>query len=102
MSYTSDELIEAYLEECQVHLQTIEESLLALDKNNQDEVVINELFRAVHSIKGGSGFFGFDEIGKLSHVMENLMNRARAKELILETQHMDALFKGFDKLKLLL
>jgi two-component system chemotaxis sensor kinase CheA len=102
MSYSSDELVEAYLEECQEHLTTIEESLLALDGGDQSEAIINALFRAVHSIKGGAGFFGFDSVGQLSHVMENLMNKARNKEIVLEQKHIDVLFKGLDKLKVLL
>ena len=42
---------------------------------------LNSIFRAAHSIKGGSGIFGFDALMNLTHVMENLLDKARNQEI---------------------
>ena len=48
--------------------------LLALESGQQDAEIINSVFRAAHSIKGGAGTFGFDAIAGLTHVLETLLD----------------------------
>src|ERR1035438_9857294 len=58
-----DELIQDYLAECLEHLARIENDLLAIEQAGADidEQVVNQVFRAAHSIKGGAGFFGLNK-----------------------------------------
>ena len=93
-----EDLLIGFVDEAKEHLTTIEPDLLAIESNPTNMDIVNRLFRSVHSIKGGAGFFGLEQLGTLSHAMENLMSKARTSEMILGKKHIDALLKGLDKL----
>lgn len=95
----NQEVIDEFINESQEHLGIIEESLLKIEQDNRDKDTINTLFRAIHSIKGGAGFFGFSTVNELAHAMENLLYKARNDELELTGEHIDILFSGMDKLR---
>ena len=69
-----EELLTGFLEEAQEHLASVEPDLLALESSPTDTELINRLFRSVHSIKGGSGFFNLNKMNQLAHAMENLLS----------------------------
>lgn len=94
----ADELLNAFVEEAREHLPVIEASLLALEHKPEDPSVLNELFRSVHTIKGGAGFFGLKNIGNLTHSMESLLSLARNREIILSQAHIDTLLASQDRL----
>lgn len=96
-----DELIGVFVEESVEHLESIEPDLLRLeqDPENVDSDIINSIFRAVHSVKGAAGFFGFTKIGNLSHLMENLLSRLRDGKITATSEFTDALFSGLDTLR---
>ncbi|SLM30074.1 putative CheA signal transduction histidine kinases [Desulfamplus magnetovallimortis] len=96
-----DELIAVFVEESIQHLESIEPDLLTMeqDLDNIDPDRVNGIFRAVHSIKGASGFFGLHKIGTLSHVMENLLSLLREEKMSVTTEFIDALFSGIDALR---
>jgi len=79
-----DEIIFAFIEESQEHLDGIESDLLAIEEGgaNIDSELVNKVFRAVHSLKGGAGFLGLEKVKELAHASENLMNMIRNEELI--------------------
>jgi two-component system chemotaxis sensor kinase CheA len=97
------EMINDLIQESREHLQEIEPVLLELEKKGNDisTDMINQIFRAVHSIKGGFGFFGFKQITSLSHSMENILSKVRDKNLTITMELIDALFKGIDKLRVI-
>ncbi len=99
-----DELLPAFVEESQQHLQAIEPDLLALEGSGDtvDPDRVNRVFRGIHSIKGASGFFGFQSIGRLSHVMENSLSLLRDGKIPLTPHFIDALLSGVDALKSML
>jgi len=74
---TLDALLMTFLDESFEGLDRAENGLLALE-NAQTAEVIGDLFRAIHSIKGGAGAFGVEEITDLAHVMENLLDDVRS------------------------
>ncbi|HEY5958986.1 MAG TPA: Hpt domain-containing protein, partial [Polyangiaceae bacterium] len=79
MSDSEDaELLQIFLEEAREHLDGIEGDFIQLEsKEELDLEVVNKIFRAVHSVKGGAGFFGLDSIKMLSHAMENVLGIIR-------------------------
>ena len=95
---TDDDMLSGFLDEAKEHLSTIEPDLLVLESDPTNQDTINRLFRSVHSIKGGAGFFGLDTLSKMAHSMENLMSRARNGQLTLGQAHIDGLLSGLDKL----
>lgn len=85
------------------HTDRIEPMLLEMEqKISATESYINDLFRAVHSIKGGFGFFGITNIVDLTHSMENVMSKLRDKLLEPDAYIVSVLIKGVDKLRAML
>ena len=73
--------IQAFAEESHEMLEEIENILLKLEDEPDDSGLINELFRAVHTIKGASGLFGFDNVMNFTHTAESVMMRVRDGEI---------------------
>lgn len=98
------ELVHELVLESREHLQTVEPDLLTLEREGGtvSDALINRIFRAVHSIKGGFSFFGISQITDLAHAMENVLSRIRDHALTVAPQVTDALLKGIDKLRVLL
>ncbi|MDT8899729.1 chemotaxis protein CheW [Anaeroselena agilis] len=96
---TSSELIREFIEEAKAHIGTVEAGLLRLDEANCDAATLNEIFRAVHSIKGTAGFFELTKIVELSHVMEALFGRLRDDKIQVTAHMVDVLLEATDVLK---
>ncbi len=94
------ELLNEFVIESSELLESVEETLLGIDSNNPlDPEAINEIFRAVHSVKGTSGFFGLDVIGSLSHIMENVLGEMREGKLAPNPDLIDLLLSSNDRLR---
>ncbi|MFC5372347.1 chemotaxis protein CheA [Brevundimonas faecalis] len=78
----SDDPFEAikvtFFQECSELLADLEANLLALESGETDIETINAVFRAVHSVKGGAGAFGLDDLVRFAHVFETLMDELRS------------------------
>ncbi len=94
------EMLQMFLEESNEHLGSLEPDLLLLEQNkeNPDQELINRIFRAVHSLKGAAGFFGFENITELSHVMESLLSLVRDGKLKPTSTMITTLLQGTDLL----
>jgi len=105
MSDTHDDtLVTEFVADSLEHLERVEPVLLIMEESGSavSPDVIHQVFRAVHTIKGSSGFFGFHAIQDLSHAMENLLTKIREGEVELDAAGVDALLSGVDRLRLLL
>ncbi|MDR3673546.1 MAG: Hpt domain-containing protein, partial [Holophaga sp.] len=82
-SLADDNLILEFVAESREHLSTIEPDLLAMEQEgaHTSQEVINRVFRAIHSIKGGAGFFAFEAIKSLSHIMESVLMQVRDRAM---------------------
>lgn len=88
-----------FFEETQEHLEEMEHLLLELDIEHPDIEQLNSIFRAAHSIKGGSGIFGFDALGSLTHIMESLLDKLRQQQLHITRAMVDLFLTSVDLLK---
>ena len=88
-----------FFDESDEHLQDMEQLLMTLDVDAPDPEELNSIFRAAHSIKGGSGIFGFDALMNLTHVMENLLDKARNQEIQVTSDIVDIFLQTLDVLK---
>lgn len=102
MSIDIEQFHSVFFEESQEHLDTMEQVLMALDVDAPDAEALNSIFRAAHSIKGGSGIFGFDALGDVTHVMENLLDKARNGVFCITTETVDLLLEIIDVLQQIL
>jgi two-component system, chemotaxis family, sensor kinase CheA len=77
MAIDLNRFIATFLDEAQEHLESIEEKAMVLGSDAQDVETLNSIFRAAHSIKGGSGTFGFTQLTDATHEMETLFDGLR-------------------------
>jgi len=90
--------LEIFIDESKEHLQSLNESLLILEKNPLDTAVINEIFRVAHTIKGMAGTMGFSKMATLTHDMEDVLQTLRTGEIQANASIVDVLFKCLDAL----
>jgi len=93
------EFYEVFYEECYEGLEIMESGLVNLDIGAADVEEINTIFRAAHSIKGGSATFDFIEIAGFTHVMETLLDQMRSAEREVTVPSVDLLLESVDCLK---
>ena len=96
-----DETLQMYVEEATEHLGDIENDLLAIEQAGADIDVelVNKVFRAAHSIKGGAGFLGLNKIKDLGHKIENILDMVRNRELVPDPEVVNIVLLAFDKLR---
>lgn len=99
MSIDIEQFHQVFFDESEEHLDTMEQLLMEIDLASPDTESLNSIFRAAHSIKGGSGIFGFDGLGGLTHVMENLLDKARNGQQVLTAEIINQLLSTTDLLK---
>ncbi|MCP4449243.1 MAG: chemotaxis protein CheA [Myxococcales bacterium] len=95
-------LFDTFFEEAAEGLTAAEGALLNLRLGDEDEELVNLLFRSIHSIKGGGGTFGFTHLGRLSHVMETLLDQVREGARHLQANSQDLLLESVDCLRCIL
>ncbi|MCL2100431.1 MAG: chemotaxis protein CheA, partial [Fibromonadales bacterium] len=96
---TDNDILAEYVEESREHLIKIEEIFEHIQKTGEVKLnSINELFRAIHTIKGSAGFLGLTSIGTLTHAMESLLDSLREGRLSITQPMSDALMEGTDML----
>ncbi|MDX1756114.1 MAG: chemotaxis protein CheW [Marinobacter sp.] len=102
MSIDLNQFHTVFFEESQEHIDTMEQLLMAMDLDAPDPEDLNSVFRAAHSIKGGSGIFGFTALGQITHVMENLLDQLRNGQRQLSNQLVDHFLSVIDCLRRIL
>ncbi len=100
MAIDMSQFYQVFFEEAQENLATMEGLLLELDVEAPDLETLNAIFRAAHSIKGGAGTFGFNDMAEVTHVLETLLDRLRKQELTPTAEMIDAFLQAGDVLKL--
>ena len=93
---------DAFFDEAAEHLAVVEDGLLALEQHSEDRDLLNKIFRSAHSIKGGSGMFGFNAVAQFTHKMETLLDLLRNGQKALSPAIADLLLKATDCLKTLI
>ena len=100
MSIQFDETLKIFIDESLEHLADIQNDLLAIEAAGADidENLVNKVYRAAHSIKGGSGFMGLTNIKNLTHEMENILGKIRSREMVPNAEIINILLLASDAL----
>jgi two-component system chemotaxis sensor kinase CheA len=93
-----DGMLDSFLDEAREYMSAVETCMFTLEKNGFDQELVNKVFRAVHTIKGVSGFFDLKEIGDLSHALEDVLAKIRDKTLGINSNIINTLLKGLNML----
>lgn len=93
-----DAIKATYFQECDELLASLEEGLLALQAGEGDSDTINAVFRAVHSVKGGAGAFGFEQMVEFAHVFETTLDEMRSGRLDPDPNAIKTMLRASDVL----
>lgn len=86
MSGILGEYTEIFLEESEDQIEELNANLLKLEKDHEDPEIINDIFRAAHSLKSSAAFVGLYNLSDLAHKMENLLQKIREGSLEVKTE----------------
>ncbi|MFQ5508694.1 MAG: Hpt domain-containing protein [Leptospirillia bacterium] len=96
------EIFEDFLVETNESLSGLDQHFMDLESNPGDTGLLNEIFRSVHSIKGGAGFLGLNELVEVAHSSENVLNHLRSGEMQVTTEIIDLVLESVDVIKAIL
>lgn len=93
-----NEIKEIFFQECEEQLAELESGLLKMNDGDRDPETVNAVFRAVHSIKGGAGAFGLDDLVAFAHVFETTLDCVRSNKLDPGPEVLKTMLKSADVL----
>ncbi len=101
MSQNNFDALREFVEETRDHLAAIEPDLLLIEerRGEVDPEIVNRVFRAIHSTKGGASFLGVEPLTRFSHAMEHVLARLRDGDLTVSSEIIDVLLRGVDVLR---
>ena len=95
----TSQYLDLFIDETKEHLQSLNEHVLALEKEPDDADTVNEIFRAAHTLKGMAGTMGFARMQRLTHDLENVFSEIRGGNMKASPKLVDILFRGLDALE---
>jgi two-component system chemotaxis sensor kinase CheA len=96
------EIVDSFIVETKEILEKLDLNLIELENRPDDTELLNEIFRSFHTIKGTSGFLGLDKLTQVTHRCEDILNKLRKGEALLDSALMDGILSAFDQIKELL
>ncbi len=98
MAINEKKIRDAYLEEINELLESLNHQLLSFENSPEEKEIINEIFRLTHSIKSESALVGYLNIAKVAHKMEDIFDKIKNNSIRADRNVMNALFKSYDKI----
>jgi len=95
----NDQILDEFLLEAQEIFDQLDLDFVALEQNPDDKKLVGNIFRAMHTLKGSSGFFAFHRLEKVAHAGESLLSKIRDGVLALNEEITDALLGTSDRLR---
>lgn len=96
------EFLDLFIDESRQNLQTLNRGLLALERSPDDRDVVEEVFRAAHTLKGMAATMGYDKVSRLSHALEDALDTVRGAPEALTETFVTLAFRGVDAIELLI
>jgi len=97
-----DDLIVEFITETSEGLATLDLELVKLEQNPQDEAILGNIFRIMHTIKGTCGFLGLPRLEHVAHASENVLGKIREKELEATPEAVTLILESLDNIKVLI
>ncbi|WP_209809612.1 chemotaxis protein CheA [Ammoniphilus resinae] len=94
-----NQYLDMFLEESKEHLQSINDHLLVLENKPSSMDEVNEIFRSAHTLKGMAATMGFEDMAKLTHEMENVLDQVKSGKMAIRPDIMDIIFQCVDILE---
>jgi len=100
VSMDMTQYLDVFLEESKEHLSNLNQQLLTLEKNPGNQAALNEIFRAIHTLKGMSSTMGYEDLADLTHHMEDVLSDLKEGILQADSQVVDLLFQCLDRVQM--
>ena len=97
----TSQYLNVFMDECQEHLQILNQSLLDLEKDPENTELLHAIFRSAHTLKGASATMGFNKMANVTHAMEDVLGLLRKQELQITPEITNLLFDALDLLEAL-
>ena len=91
--------LEIFIDETSEHIQSLSDNIMALENEPDNKDVVNEIFRAAHSLKGMAGTMGFKRMQHMTHDMENVFQEVRNDTIKVDSDMIDLLFQCLDAIE---
>src|SRR5690554_2278100 len=91
-----------FVEESKDNIHDMEEALFLLENDMDNRDLIERIFRAMHSLKGGGAMFGFDDLSEFTHHLETIFDSVRSNKLKVTTELISLTFSSVDQINFLL
>lgn len=99
--YIDQEDLDVFLQEAEEHLQLLDVDIVRLEREQSNPELVQEIFRAAHTLKGSSAMLGHQQMTDVAHAIENVLDQVRTGSLVVSTRVVDALLQGLDVLRTL-
>ncbi len=90
------EIRASFFVECEELLESLQDGLQLMDDGQSDDETINVVFRAIHSIKGGAGAFGLEELVRFAHQFESVLDGVRSHTILVDRTDIAIFFQASD------
>ena len=95
-----DPMLQAFLSESRENLEAAGQSFLKLETHPDDASLMDDIFRAVHTIKGSSGLFDIAPLTQMVHAAEDVLDQVRAGQISLNSEHVDLFLDAMDRVSI--
>ncbi|MBN1185418.1 MAG: chemotaxis protein CheA [Bacteroidales bacterium] len=99
MDYSLDDFKARFIEEASDNINDLEKALLELEKTPSDRNLVEKIFRSMHSLKGGGGMFGFDQLSEFTHDLESIYDLIRSGSLQVSSSLLSITLESVDLLR---
>ncbi|TFB23192.1 chemotaxis protein CheA [Filobacillus milosensis] len=95
----TNQYLEVFIDESNENLQVVNDRLLDLENNSDDLTIVNDIFRAAHTLKGMSATMGYEDLADLTHKLENVLDAIRNEKIKVQPSILDVLFDSVEALE---
>jgi len=98
----NEELLKDFFAEAQMQVDTLEQNILVLENEGANKDAVDEIFRAAHTLKGGSATVEMMELSRFTHIVEDVLEAIRSDQLKMNEAVVDILLSAIDVIKAML
>jgi len=102
MDAEMQEIVSDFVTEAEESLDRIDPLFVDLETNGEDQEILNDIFRCLHTLKGAAGFLGFQQVVDVAHASESILKKLRDGEIGLTKRLADVILRSVDTLRVLI
>src|SRR5574344_929597 len=102
LDLNNEELLKDFFSEAEQQVETLESNILVIENDPSNTEAIDEIFRAAHTLKGGSATVEMHELSGFTHIVEDLLDELRSKSISVTATVIDVLLSSIDTIKKML